>query len=454
MAVRILIVDDEDANIAMLKALLEPEGYSLIQAKNGEEALAQLSVYELDLVLLDVVMQGMSGFSVLNEIRKDEKNRAIPVILITGLTDREDKLKGLAAGADDYIARPFDSAELLFKVNTQARLSVLRRQVNEKEKLADVMDLVSEGAILTDCSFNITQMNATAAKMLGLTGDRHNLEDIIMEKYGYIIDRKTRKGKFSVGKAGTPSGPALFFTFEYHKVTQSDGEICTYVFVFRDVTADFSRNKLKMDFINLISVKLRTPLAVINGHSAMLETFENDSRQKEIISVIIRSGRAVNDLMKRILFLVEIENTSLTDTRVVFKVRETAERFALAYKKPCELEETEDTAEVAYWQALAAEELIGNAVKFNDKDKARLTVRFDWDGLVVDDNGPGIGESERERVVEPFYQIGRGNTGDKTGAGIGLSIVRSLAESANREIRLEKSSKGGLKAVIERKKIG
>ena len=96
MAVRILIVDDEDANIAMLKALLEPEGYSLIQAKNGEEALAQLSVYELDLVLLDVVMQGMSGFSVLNEIRKDEKNRAIPVILITGLTDREDKLKGLA----------------------------------------------------------------------------------------------------------------------------------------------------------------------------------------------------------------------------------------------------------------------------------------------------------------------------------------------------------------------
>jgi two-component system phosphate regulon sensor histidine kinase PhoR len=375
-------------------------------------------------------------------------------MLITNLTDREDKLKGLGAGADDYIFKPFDRAELLFKVKTQASLSVLRRQINEKEKLAGVMDMAFEGAVLTDSNFNITQINRTAVKMLGLKEPAGNLEEIIMEKYGYIMDRKTYKGKFSVGKPGTPSSPALFLTVEYHKVLKTNGGECTYVFVFKDVTDDLSRNRIKMDFLNLISVKLRTPLAVISGHSEMLGAFEKDAKLKEIISVIIRNSRAVNSLMKRILFFVEIENTSLTETKVMFDIKGTAERFALEYKKLCELVETGETAEVPYWQALAAEELLGNAIKFGDKEKTRVTVTFDREGLSVDDNGPGIPANEQARVFEPFYQVNRNIPGDKAGAGIGLSIVRSLAESANREVRLEAGIKGGLKAIIERKVIG
>ena len=235
MNIKILIVDDEPSNTELLEALLEPEGYTLIKVKNGEDALEYLSGNEPDLVLLDVVMPGISGFFVLKEIRRNEKNRAVPVILLTSLSDREDKLKGLGAGADDYISKPFDRVELLFKVHTQAGLSILRRQVNEKEKLAGVMDLLLEGAVLTDCNFNIQQMNKTAMEMLRLKDTSGNIEEILLKTFGYIVERDINNGKFMVGRPETTSYPAECLSVEYHRVPKINGIESSYVFVFKDV---------------------------------------------------------------------------------------------------------------------------------------------------------------------------------------------------------------------------
>ena len=97
----ILVVDDQPQNIELLEAYLVPLGYEIVKATNGEEALGKLSSNQIDLILLDVIMPGMDGFEVIRRIRQDQKNRLMPIILITSLRESEDRVKGIEAGCDD-----------------------------------------------------------------------------------------------------------------------------------------------------------------------------------------------------------------------------------------------------------------------------------------------------------------------------------------------------------------
>lgn len=447
----VLIVDDEDSTITLLEALLRPDGYNLIVLRNGEKALAYLADNVPDLVLLDIMMPGISGFAVLTEIRKNIKTKTVPVIFLTSLTDREDRIKGLDVGADDFISKPFDKAELVFKVRTQVNLSVLRRQINEKEKLANVMDLLFEGIVLTDCDFNIQQINKTAMEMLRLKEQTGNLENIFEKKYGYIIEVNSEKGHFILSRQESPDDPQFFLSVEYRRVAQLSADKCSYVFAFKDVTEAHARDKMKLDFLSLISNKIRIPVTVINGYSTMLNVFETDDKLKEIVTSIMRNSEVIENLIKRVMFFVEIENTPLTGYENTSDVKEMVDRFSLVYKKQCELITDENQIKMNYWQAIAAEELIGNAVKFNDKEKTVIRLQVDSEGMTVEDNGPGIPIQEREKVFEPFYQINRKISGNNLGVGIGLSVVKRMAETTNHSVVLESSESGGLKVIISKK---
>lgn len=112
----ILIVDDQPQNIELLEAYLIPQGYNLISASSGECALAMLSCNDIDLILLDVMMPGMNGFEVIRLIRKDALHKLLPIILVTALRETDDRIKGIEAGCDDFISKPFDKNELLARV--------------------------------------------------------------------------------------------------------------------------------------------------------------------------------------------------------------------------------------------------------------------------------------------------------------------------------------------------
>jgi putative two-component system response regulator len=114
----ILVVDDQPQNIELLEAYLAPPGYEVVKAANGEEALEKLSGDRIDLILLDVMMPGMDGFEVTRRIRRDEKNRLLPIVLITALRETEDRVKGIEAGCDDFISKPVDKIELLARVSS------------------------------------------------------------------------------------------------------------------------------------------------------------------------------------------------------------------------------------------------------------------------------------------------------------------------------------------------
>jgi signal transduction histidine kinase len=119
---RVLIVDDERRNVELLKVLLGPEGYVLLTATSGEEALNLLTDQKLDLILLDVMMPGMDGYAVASKIKENPATRNIPVIMLTALDDRNARMLGLNAGAEDFLTKPVDRAELCVRVRNLLRL--------------------------------------------------------------------------------------------------------------------------------------------------------------------------------------------------------------------------------------------------------------------------------------------------------------------------------------------
>ena len=126
----ILIVDDEPANVDMLTQELEEVGYRLLTAYDGEEALIKVQEHQLDLILLDIMMPKVDGFTVCRILKGSGKTILIPVILLTSLHAHEDRVKGIEAGADDFITKPFDRDELLAKINS---LLLQKRHRDEQE---------------------------------------------------------------------------------------------------------------------------------------------------------------------------------------------------------------------------------------------------------------------------------------------------------------------------------
>ncbi len=122
MPTRLLLVDDEPRNLSLLEALLSPLGYELTRAGGGVEALEAFERQRPDLVLLDVLMPDLDGIDVLTHIRAREQGVHVPVILVTGQTEREDRLRGFEAGADEFLEKPIDRALLLARVRTLLRL--------------------------------------------------------------------------------------------------------------------------------------------------------------------------------------------------------------------------------------------------------------------------------------------------------------------------------------------
>ncbi|OGR01149.1 MAG: hypothetical protein A2505_10045 [Deltaproteobacteria bacterium RIFOXYD12_FULL_55_16] len=130
----ILCVDDEAINVRLLEAILEPQGYKVAGAASGPEALELLQALPIDLVFLDVMMPSMNGFEVCRRIKEDERLRDIPVVMITVLSDREDRILGIEAGADDYLVKPFDRAEVLARVRMLLKVKQLKDMLNSSYK--------------------------------------------------------------------------------------------------------------------------------------------------------------------------------------------------------------------------------------------------------------------------------------------------------------------------------
>ena len=141
---KILVVDDQEANIALVEAILVSEGYQVIPAMDGEQAIQRVAAGPPDLILLDVMMPGMDGYEVCAKIKEDERTRLIPVIMLTSLSDLEDRIRGIEVGADDFLSKPFHQAELSARVRSLLKLKQFTDELEHAEGVLCTLGLSVE----------------------------------------------------------------------------------------------------------------------------------------------------------------------------------------------------------------------------------------------------------------------------------------------------------------------
>jgi adenylate cyclase len=129
---KVLVVDDTPLNVKLLGDLLEVKGYAVATAANGEDALAKLASEKPDLVLLDIMMPGMSGYDVCRRIRSDPATALLPVVMVTSLDPHEERVHGIEAGADDFLSKPINQPELLARVRSLLRVKTLQDEVRRQ----------------------------------------------------------------------------------------------------------------------------------------------------------------------------------------------------------------------------------------------------------------------------------------------------------------------------------
>jgi len=143
MKPRVLIVDDDETNLELLSAKMERVGYEVSKAVNGMEALEKIASFNPDIVLLDVVMPVMDGLEVLRHMKSGADTRYIPVILLTGRVEIEDRVMGLEVGAEDYISKPYSLQEVAARVKSLLRMRALQSRLREKEKMSALGAMVN-----------------------------------------------------------------------------------------------------------------------------------------------------------------------------------------------------------------------------------------------------------------------------------------------------------------------
>lgn len=145
MSARILVVDDTPANVKLLVDLLAARGYQPVEAGGGEEALASIGAQPPDLVLLDIMMPGLSGYDVCRRIRADPATALLPVVLCTSLEPKQERINGIEAGADDFIAKPINQPELFARVKSLLRIKALQDEVKvQAAQLAEWNNLLEQ----------------------------------------------------------------------------------------------------------------------------------------------------------------------------------------------------------------------------------------------------------------------------------------------------------------------
>lgn len=214
---RVLIIDDTDSARLTLDALLRHEGYELLEASTGEAGLEMAAREHPDAIVLDVMMPGMDGFTVCERLRADPDLAHIPVLMVTALSEAQSHRRGIEAGADDILSKPFERWELRARLGTLVRLGRAQRRVRERERLLWIIDRARTGFALLDSNGTVRHANRRFRDMLGLGPERALSVpfDLLVKSHDVTVhhtaghaveDWEPRTAPFSVGRGLAPEG--------------------------------------------------------------------------------------------------------------------------------------------------------------------------------------------------------------------------------------------------------
>lgn len=456
--VTVMIVDDEAMGREALEGVLYPEGYNLIFAESGEEAYRKALENTPDLVLLDVMMPFVDGFEVCRRMRANPLLAEIPILFVTALDDRASRIKGIEAGADDFITKPFDRIELRARVKTITRLNRYRRLLVEKARFAWVIDHAKEGYLILSQRGMIAYANSVARELLSLPAndnelEQYNFEDWVRKQFNCEPEDSWREWKEQVS---TPK-PLYMIRPEtegsklvwLHAEVLNLPPVNTLVRVY-DVTDQFVSMQDEWKFHNVLAHKFRTPISSVVMAAELLNEKIAYLSPEEVadIAQAIKVGtwriQEEIDLVLRYINLPVITNTSsrlwigeMGD--LIFRISEEVKIPPAAFTNrgvpPDVLLQLSRSA-----MEMILTELFENAKKFhpNLSPQVEVAVHLASKLLImkVKDDGVHLTPKQLNRAFTPYYQAEKYFTGEVHGMGLGLATIASIVWSAGGTCRL------------------
>lgn len=465
----ILIVDDTETGREILEALLQSSTYQLAFASNGPEALLKAEALTPDLILLDVMMPGMDGFEVCRRLRSNPRLAEIPIILVTALDDRQSRLQGIEAGADDFVTKPFDHAELRARVRTITRLNRYRRLLDERARFEWVVEQAEDGYVLLSQQNEMLYANERARWLLGLPPKAvlPTMSDFLVHlEQGFRPEpvdvwRKLLQSNIQPAspiyliRPETANAQALWL--EVTLLNQVEGDSLQRLLHLRDVTSQMSTQRDIWTFHSMVMHKLNTPLHAISGGLQLLtpdmvETLTRGQIQEVarlITSGVQRLNVTIGDILQYLRMPVSAHSGDAFPTGHL-------EELLKQITTGLELKRCTITSHVAAEKRLILTtrafesilwELLENAKKFHPSHdptiEIELTPLAPAQALLrVVDNGVTLTPEQIDKVWLPYYQAEKYFTGEVPGMGLGLTMVAALIWEVGGSCRLRNRTDG------------
>ena len=486
---KILIVDDEQSILDMLKLQLEFEGYSVYTAGNAAEALDKLS-YSPDIILLDINMEGMNGLDLCVSIRDFI---SCPILFLTARVSEQDKINGLMAGGDDYITKPFSVNELLavFCLSLVSALSVITILTCSaiQKKLLDTRPIIITDYVISDADSNDAENNngVTAVPKKYTHGELSKENKlyywcitILMVSLpiayiiiaSFIVAKLYYKWKLKIPLENLKNGMChisqqdLDFQIQY----TSDDELGQLCDTFEHMKNEIYKSNSKMwnmlqerkALTASVSHDLRTPITVLNGYLDYLEkSIERETLTTETLQTTIKNMTEAVDRLKRYVECVkdiqkmediEIKKDNYNLKELIADITREFSILAARENKKLVIRDFSNSDFISTDKAMLSkvlENIFDNALRFShEKIIFSIKEKEKYLYFSIQDDGTGF-TSEELKSATSFFFSSASNGGN---FGIGLSICKILCEKFGGEIFLDNLPDRGAIITIKIKK--
>ncbi|PLX02162.1 MAG: hybrid sensor histidine kinase/response regulator [Marinilabiliales bacterium] len=400
---KILIAEDSPTQAMILRATLEAKGYHVVHAKDGAEALIMYKEENPDLLILDVMMPKLTGFELASQLKNGPNPSKVPILLLTSLTEKSDIVRGLASGAETFLAKPFDE-EYLFQIIER----LLDYDILDKETKLLLGDKLASKYNDQSVSFLLSAYQTAIKKNKALEKSEYELK-MINKNLSHLVSERTMELEEAKKKA-----------------ERSD--------------------MLKSIFLSNVSHDLRTPMNAIIGFSQLLkEDLIAPDMKDEYLDLISKNGENLLGLINDIIDISKIEagvikcnytncpvNELLTELEKSFnnyKFLKDNKEVRLFFNRS-KIPENLITITDAFRLKQVLSNLISNAVKFTREGVIEFSYKIkDKNTLLfyVKDSGIGIPENKINGLFQRYEQVKTSDSPD-IGTGLGLAIADNLAK--------------------------
>jgi len=478
----ILVIDDEQIMREGCSRILSKDGWAVVSAENGKQGLEAIRTdpEKIDLILLDLMMPGMSGMEVLEQVRNIDPS--LIVIVITGYATVESAVEAMKKGAYDFIPKPFTPDQLrivvrraLERKSLQKEAEFLRRErqrslrdiATEKSKIKTIINCMGDGVLVCDRDSCVVLSNPAASRLLkvserSLLGNllpqcnlHPELSKIIQESLSTTDKSYTSVSQeLSLGESGE-----IFLRAHTAPVRNDLGETLGSVTVLQDISHLKELDKMKSEFIAMVAHELRAPLAAVEQQLTVIlnkMAGEVTAKQEQLLSRAKERTKGLLTLIKDLLDISKIEAGMMVQYKEPLSLQEVAQKVVDLMRTEAEAKKLElQFSSPSKLPLIGADRnsmegiftnLISNAIKYTP-EAGKIWVTLSEEGgfvkATVSDTGIGIKKEDLPRIFDRFYRVKTAETRQIVGTGLGLSIVKSIVDAHLGSISVESEEGGG-----------